>query len=306
MITLYQCIIFVSLTLLAISIAVYVFAASIYRAVSELSAKAEEEALKRRKDLIKEKREKLIETARGTDDEHLSDEVKTEVDKLNMELDTIDQSILKSRDKVKALRARNMIVIPGSFLLLAIIASGIAIVTSGIPQTIMGIISIASIVIGLYFIYRNLSAVEHFSRFIDVGMLMEQALDRHAMKRQPIVDMDVWDFELEIKRGVTKEIEYDAFLKRGAVGKNTKVRFLATEELVFPEEKVKSFGLEKSGRMKKPNYFVQQIGTINPTIHVVKSFKVKAPDTPGEYDMSHLILCDEYAGEKNTFTIKVI
>ena len=60
--------------------------------------------------------------------------------RLNIELNRIDKSILKSRNKVKALTLRNMATIPASLLLMSIVAAGTAIAASGVIQTIMGIV----------------------------------------------------------------------------------------------------------------------------------------------------------------------
>jgi uncharacterized protein YbcI len=305
MITLYQCTIFVSLTLLAIVIAIFVFAVSIYRAVSELSAKEEEGALNRRKEIIKETREPLIKKIRGVKDEHLTKVLGVELDKLNTELNTIDQSILKSRDKVKKLTLRNMVAIPASLLLMSIITAGVAIVTSGIIQTIIGITSLALIAVSLYFIYKNLSVVEFFSKLIDLGILMEQALDRHRMKSTPVVQMELPDFQLEIPRGETKEIMYFVSLKQGTIARNARVRFSGTEELEFPDEKIEQLGIDYDN-MRNPKEFWHGFQDVNPKVHKRGKFVVKAPGKPGKYTMAYWLQCDEYAEDQVTFKIKVI
>lgn len=306
MITLYSLTIFISLAFIAIVIALFVFASSIYRGALELSTKQEEEALNRRKELISRKRKELIEKIGDIDEERFPKELRAELNKLDAELNNIDQSIVKSRNKAKALTVRNIIGVPISLLLISIIASGIAIATSGILPMIMWILSLILIAISLYFIFRNLFIIESFSRIIDLGTLMEQALERHTMKMRPIVDIRFWPWQLEVKHGETQEIKYILFLEQGLTAKNVRVRFAATEKLDFPEEDCELFRFNKLTKdMINPKFFWHKLGAINYNVYREEGFKVKAPNRRGEYTMSHWIQCDEFTSEEQTFLIKV-
>jgi len=303
--TLYQCTIFASLTLLAIVIAIFVFAASIYRAVLELHTAEEKDALNRRKELISRQKKEVVAKIEHFDDSAFVQELRGELDKLNTELDTIDKSVLKFRCRVEALTVRRMVIIPASFLLISIIASGIAIVTSGILPTIMWTVSLASIGSGFYFTYNNLSTVEFFSRFIDLSTLMEHALERHAQKQRPEVDLDLKDYDLVIEHGQTGEIHPFVFLKKGLTAKNVRIRFVSTEELDFPEEKVCALDVSKTN-MREPKLFSKEIGNLNYGVHREVPIKVKAPDATGQYTMSHWIQCDDFTSQEQNFIVRVI
>lgn len=303
--TLHQCTIFVGLALLAIVIAIFVFASSFYRGALELSVKEEEDSLNRRKELINNKRKELGKKLRDIEESALAKELRAELDKFDTELKNIDQSIIKSKNKPKALAVKNMITIPGSFLLASIVASGIAIATPGILPTIMWGLSLALLVVSVYFIYKNLSAVEFFSGIIDLSTLMEQALERHAEKRRPIVDLDIPEHQLIIKHGDTQEIGPFAFLKQGLTAKNIKVRFVATKELNFPKEKLKKLGVHKEN-MRDPRFFFSKVGDLNYNVLRECPIKVKAPDKPGNYPVSYWIMCDEFTSEEKAFIIRVI
>ena len=172
MVTLYGYTIIANIALLAIVIALFIFTASIYRAALELCIKEEEKAYNRRKNLLNKRRQELTGKLKKIDAAAFVEELKAELDMLNAELDTTDQSILKYRNKAKAFTARNIVVTPSLFLLMSIITSGIAIATYGILPTIMWILSLASMATASYFIYRNLSNVEFFSKHIDLSILM--------------------------------------------------------------------------------------------------------------------------------------
>lgn len=308
MTTLYSLTIYASLALLAIAIAIFVFAASIYRGASEFFASEEEDALNRRKELIESRKTELTKRIPDIDGSTFLIQLRAELDRLDAELNNIDQSILKSRNKVKALMVWNMVGIPLSFLLVSIITSGIAIATSGTLPTIMWVLSLALLGAGSYFIYRNLSTVEFFSGVIDLGTLMERALEKHAHKMRSIVGLDIWDFELIIKRGETKEIEYIVSLEQGAIAKNVKVRFLATGELDFPDEEVVTQlpSTIKKESMNNPKQFVHKVDDLNPRSHSLKRFRVKVPDRPGKYTMSYWIQCEGFSAQEETFIIKVV
>lgn len=190
MITLYQCTIFAGLTLLAIVIAIFVFASSILGGASRISYEEEETYLARRKERIEEAMEEFRkQQKKGLDSEHLVTELKAKIAQLDRDLKIINQLILQARKKAKALTAWNIVAIPSLFLLASIIASGIAVVTSGILPTIVWLLSLALIVISLYFIFRNLIIVESFSSVMDLSTVIKQALAIREMKVKPVTDV---------------------------------------------------------------------------------------------------------------------
>ena len=304
MITLYGYTILVDLALLAIMIAIFLFVVTIYKGASELCIKEAQNASNRRKELIEGRKTELTQKIPTINGNSFSNEVRAEIDKLDNEILNIDKSVLNITNKAKLLTAKNLIFIPSSLLIVSIIASGIAIVISGNLQPIIWILSLLLLAASLYFICRCICAMEYFSSSIDLSTLMEQALDRHTDKLKPVVDMEIWDFQLEIAHGESEQIEYCVFLKKGPIGRNTTVRFLATDELDFPAEKTEILDVAKNN-MNNPKWFTHKIGDINPNVNKVNEFKVKAPDAPGEYIMSYWLMCDEYTGEETTFKIKV-
>lgn len=190
MVTLYGYTILADLALLAIVIAIFVFASSILGGASRISAEEQENYLARRRERMEEaKKELLGEQIKGLDSEHFVTELKAKIAELDRDLKKIDRKILQAKNKAKALTVRNMVTIPSLFLLMSIIASGIAIVTSGILPTIMWALSLALIVISLYFIFRNLIIVESFSSVMDLSTVIEQALGRHEIKSKPVTDI---------------------------------------------------------------------------------------------------------------------
>ena len=156
MVILYQSTIFASLTLIAIIIAIFVFASSIHGGASKISAEDEENLFARRREKMEEVKKELVsEQIKDLASEHFVKELKAKIAELDNDLNNIDRSILEARNKGKALTLSNMVTIPSSFLLVSIIASGIAIITSGTLPTVMWILSLALIATSLRFIYRN-------------------------------------------------------------------------------------------------------------------------------------------------------
>lgn len=305
MITLYGYTILADLALLAILVAIFAFAVSIYKGASELCIKEQENASNRRKEIIEKIKTELTVKLQLITNGTSINGVRAELNSLDNEIRNIDKPVLRIIEKAKCLTARNLVFAPGSLLLVSIITSGIAIAVTGALQTIMWVLSLLLLASSLYFIYRCIRAIEFFSNFIDLGTLMEQALEKHAQKMKPVVNMMLWDFTTIVEHGKIEEVKYHVFLEHGPIGRNTHIRFLATDELHFPEEETEPFNYNKE-KMTNPKLFNHKIGDLNPRANKVKKFKVKAPDNPGEYVMSYWILCDEYAGEEITFKIRVV
>jgi len=189
MVTLYGYTILFDLALLAIVIAIFVFASSIHGRAARISAEEEENLLARRGERIEEAMKELRgEEVKGFDGEHFVKELKVKLAELENDLKKIDRSVLEAKNKGKALTVRRMVTIPSSFLLISIIASGIAIITSGILPLIMWILSLILIAISLYFIFRNLVIIEGFSSVMDLSTVIEQVLERRETKLKPVVD----------------------------------------------------------------------------------------------------------------------
>lgn len=222
MITLYGYIILADLALLAVVIAIFIFAVSIYKGASELSIKEKESASNRSKEIITIRKTEVNKKLKTLTNGASLNEVRAELDKLDNEIHNIDKSVLKIINKANCLTARNLVFYPSSLLIASIIASGIAIAVTGTLQTTMWVLSLLLLVSSLYFICRCICAIEFFSNSIDLSTLMEQALERHTMKMRPAVDLDIWDFQLEIRHGETQIIEPALFLKQGLTAKKRK------------------------------------------------------------------------------------
>jgi RNA polymerase sigma factor (sigma-70 family) len=191
MVTLYSLTIYIDLALLAIVIAIFVFASSIHGGASKISAEEEETHLARRRERIEEAKEELLgEQFKSVDSAHFVEELRAKIAKLENDLKNIDRSILEVRKKGKALTVRTMVTIPSLFLVISVITSGIAIITSGILPTILWALSLILAAISLYFIYRNLVIVESFSSLMDLSTALEQALERHETKLKPVTDIE--------------------------------------------------------------------------------------------------------------------
>jgi len=162
---------------------------------------------------------------------------------------------------------------------------------------------------GVYFIYKNLMVVEYFSKLIDLGTLMEQALDRHSDRSKPVIRFEFWHTligeELRISHGEEKGIFYLISLKQGSKGSNVKIRFSCTEELDFPGRSVTKDKLSYHG-MKKPKSFWTEPIDLNPKVYKRLSFVVKAAEIAGEYIMAYWVQCDEYTSEEEFFVLNVI
>lgn len=311
MTTVYQIIVITSLTFMAIMVALFVFASSIYKGAIKIAADEEQEALKNRRKYLEERKREIVEELEKAGGDEFAHKLKESLTDFDAKTKQINQSILKSRDRIKKLNLKNMVVVPGLFLGLSITGAGIAAVLSGGWEVSVWSASAVALITGVVLIYRNLKAIEKFSSVIDVSMLMEQALDAHARKTSPKVALVFYDESitnermLRVGRGEIVEIEHDVSLIQGSIGRKTRVWFTATEELEFIDggaiEKIK----EGYSGMTKPKRLIKQYGDVNPKEFQPGIVKVKAPEKPGSYSMSSFLQCDGFTAEEYFFKIVV-
>lgn len=303
----YELTIIGSFTLMAILVAIFVFAVSIYRAVSELSVKEEEKAVKERKDLIAQLRPVLAQRIATTTSDNLLEELKNEQTKLDSELVQMDTAISILRGKANKLTLRYIVGLPGSILALSIATSVISIVVPERIGTITWIISLVLIVVAILLTYQNLRNIEYFSKRVDLSTLVERAIERYSERMRPIITLITSPSDLIVERGKTSDINYILSVKRGLTAKNIRVIFCTTEELEFPDEEVKDFPVAKDRlQMKNPKTFECREDSLTRGSHGYCTIKLKAPDSVGEYAMSYWVTCDDFVGEEQPFIIRVI
>ncbi len=294
-------------TLLAILVAVFVFAVSIFRAVSELSVDEEEKAIKERIDFIERERPELAERIASVTNDNLQKELRKEQTKLDGELAQMDAEISKLRKKVNTLTLRHMVSIPGAVLVLSIVMSVISIVVPERIGTITWIISLVLIVVAILLTYQNLRNIEYFSKRVDLSTLVERAIERYGERMRPIITIITSPSDLIVERGKTSDINYILSVKRGLTAKKIRVRFCATEELEFPGEDVKDLPVAKDRlQMKNPKTFECREDSLTRGSHAYCTIKLKAPDSVGEYAMSYWVTCDDFVGEEQPFIIRVV
>ena len=307
----YQIIVITSLTFLAIIIALFVFASSIYKGAIKIAVDEEQEALKNRKEYLEKRRKEIIEELERAGKDEFAHKLRESLTDLDVRTKQINQSILKSRDRVKRLNLKSMVAVPGLFFVLSITGAGIAAVLSGGWQVGTWSVSIVALITGVVLLYQNLKAVEKFSSVIDVGVLMEQALDSHARKMSPKVVLEFYDKGIEkekmlkVGRGEIAEIEHDISLKQGTIGRNARVWFTVTGELEFiDEEEIEELRRGYHG-MTNPKRIIKQHGDINPGEFSDGIIKVKAPKKSGNYTMSSFLQCDGFTEGEYFFKIVV-
>lgn len=174
---LYELTVFSSLALMAIVVAIFILATSLQGNAVRTSAEEEETYLARRREKLKELSEQLVDVVTGETSDTAEVSGKT-VGEWSKELSKIDRGISKARRKGKVLTVKNIVMVPSCSLLLSVIGSGTAIVTTGIIPHITWGLSLLLIGFSLYWIYRNLRFIEDFSTSVDSSTMIQQSLER--------------------------------------------------------------------------------------------------------------------------------
>ena len=140
---------------------------------------------------------------------------------------------------------------------------------------------------------------------------MEQALDAHTRKTSTRLTSRFWskslevERRLEIERGEIGKVEGLVWLEQGNVGKKSRIRLNATQELEIIGIKGTETPTNYHG-MDKPKCYYIEYGDINPRIYHTVRFSIKAPDQEGTYVMSYLLQCEGFTSDEVFLQVVVV
>jgi len=195
--TLYGYTIIANLTILAIAVAVFVFGSSIHGGALRLAAEEEERIVSRRKEKAEELKsqiskviskvtEKMIGIVTGgeneSDDNNDTKQLVGKIKELDKEIKKYDKRLSKVRGDKEALTLDKMILLPAGMLITSSLLCGIAIIDLVNKSFILWLIALILTVIACWRIYRNLRALEGFSRELSPWPMLAQELGQRIDK----------------------------------------------------------------------------------------------------------------------------
>jgi|GEM_PF-5398172 len=321
----YQFTAFLSISLIAIVVAVFVVGVSLLGKAIKRSTQEKTQVEKNNKEEVQTQIAELKETLSDCTDKNKIIAFKKDIRSLEDRLRKHENQIKKIEKSPNFLTVNGGILHPGIFLLLSLVCSLIAAGISSNANIYKNFLTTTIPVIiwlfGVFLIYAAMRMIINSLKIIqDVAMTSDEAVLRdnvealtkalriHETSKKPILELYILRPKCPIKVGVDEEftIEFDLTLKQGDMGKNIEVYFFsAPDEFVFPN--MDTWHQDKLSKV--PNYLSTRI-KINEVKKGVRCYSrhlyVKAPQKRSKFKLLYQIICDGYNSGIKEIQIKVI
>lgn len=315
----YQLTSFVSLGMLGIMVAVFVFAVTQVGSATETAAREQEsKILEKRKATLPriERLEEKLAEAKRSGELNVSG-LSSEIGEMNKELEHYDAEIKRIKERVVLITRRGAIVYPGGFLLAALVLS---ITSSGLAgsenlDTLavwMWGISLVPLVFGFYRVYRSLGAIEEVTVGSEEALAKLPAAVKSALReleeeKKPVLVMTFIGEEPPIRMvvGEEKELTIGITLTKGEVARNPQVIFFVPTGFGF---------LGGARTMIQP----KEVGTVGEMLSGFCDFKdcrrgtrlsatlrIKAHSEAGVYEFLYIVGCEGFEGDYEKMEVEV-
>jgi ABC-type multidrug transport system fused ATPase/permease subunit len=313
-----------SVTLLAVMVAIFVLAASLLGRAIQQAREEQQEASKREKELaeaqaaqlskaIDEVQSKLKEAAP-------SEAVSTLEDQLSQYKKERKASKKKSRKaarrygRYRALTAQWGVLPTSALVLVSLVlaAAGDA-VTADVAGYALLSISGSLLIGACYRIYQSLRVVQDVAvtteetQFKREAEALEIALERHEEKKRPRLALDFRDRKppYTFKVGAEEVITFRVRLKRGDIARHASVFFFAPEGFEFPGMPT---WRQADDFTPLPNALTLQVllGDLIAAISYTQSVTMKLPAKVGLYTVKYQPCCEGFGGEYQQFQVNLI
>lgn len=316
----YQLTFFISLGMLGIMVAVFVFAVTQVGSATETAAKEQESKMleKRKATLTRiERLEKKLAKAKRSGDLNVPG-LSSEVVGMEEELGNYDAEIKRIKERVVLITRRGAIVYPGGFLLVALVLS---ITSSGLAGNEnlgtlalwMWAISLVPLVFGVYRVYRSLGVVEEVT--VGAGEALDKlpaavklALRELEEEKKPELELGFVGEEPPIRMvvGEEKDITICITLTKGDVARKSEVAFFAPAGFDFlgrAKKWIQPKGVEIVAEMLGGFY---EFGDCRRGTRLSSIVKIKAPSEAGVYEFIYIVSCDSFQGNYEKMKVEVV
>ena len=239
----YQLTFFLALGLLAIVVAIFVFAVSQVGRATESASKEQQNILLRQKEAKGRQIEKIqqqLEEARKVG--HLDEsKLLKELQGTKEEIAGYDTELRRLRERIMLIRRKGAVVCPGAFFLAALVltitASGLA-EGQNIVALPLWIISIGALGFGGFRVFRTLGAIEEVTITSQEAMeklpeAVKVALREFEEEKKPELELIFRNKQppFHIQAGTQTAIAFGCRLIRGDIARNPRVGFFAASRL---------------------------------------------------------------------------
>jgi len=312
----YQLTFFLALGLLAIVVAIFVFAVSQVGRATEAASKEQQDILLRQKEAKGRQIEKIQKQLEEASKVGHLDESKLlkELQDTKGEIAGYDTELRHLQERIMLIRRKGAVVWPGAFFLVALVltiaASGLA-EGHNLVALPLWVISIGTLVFGIFRVYRTLGAIE------EVTITSQEAIEKlpEAVKvalreleeeKKPELELRFEDAQppFHVKAESETVIKFNVGLSRGDIARNASVAFWAPPSFEFPG----SVATLPTSYGKYASYVSTKIeleDIIRPIIRK-RRVNLKAPPKPQRYPVVYKLYCEGFYSDFKEFEIVVI
>ncbi len=316
----YQLTFFLTLGMLGIVMAVFVFAVTQIGTATKAAAKEQENKMLEKKDTtslrINNIEKKLEEAKKGLDLDVAN--LTSEVEDMNEELRNYDIEIEHIKERVGLITRRGAVVYPGGLFLVALVLS---ITSNGLAgnaslETLalwVWVLSLVPLVFGIYRVYQTLGVVEE----VTVGS--EEALDKlpEAVKvalreleeeKKPELKVDFIGEHPPIRMVVGEETDINVriTLTKGDIARSPVVAFFVPTGFDFlggVEKNMQPEDEEELAGMLGGFYTFRDCQRVPKLAQVIR---IKAPTEVGVYEFLYTVSCEGFEGGRERMQVEVV
>ena len=316
--------IFASLTLLAIIVAIFVLAASLLgRAIHQASEEQRRES-EREKDEAEAQAAKLGKAIAEVQKKLNSADTAEAINSLKKELRQYEKECKASKKKSRKAARRygryrvltvQWGILPSSVLVLVslVLAAAGDAVTDDVAGYALLSLSGLLLVGACYRIYQSLGVVQGVAvtteeaQFEREAQALGAALERHEEKRRPRLALNFRDRKppYTFKVGAEEVITFVVSLKRGDIARHASVLFFAPEGFEFPG---KTTWRQHADFSPLPNALTAEVplGDLIAAISFAQSVTMKLPAKVGVYTVKYRLCCEGFEGEYEQIQVNLI
>jgi ABC-type multidrug transport system fused ATPase/permease subunit len=315
MTVLYEMTIFVAIALTAITVTVFVIAASLLgRAIEESSRKQEaivlEESLE-----FDETIAELQKRLKGAKKASVINDLKKQISDYEEKKKRADEKSKKISQWYGLLTVKGTVLYPGIFFLASIVLAGVARYITTLPQVwvanVVWGLALLALAWGCYRICKCLMVIEGIAitteeaQFKRTTKALEMALDRHEERKRPKLTLKFKRKEppFSFEPDVTEKVDFGIVLTRGDVARSAEVWFFAPENFEFPGSRT----WQQDSEYTIPNAITTSLdlGNAKGGLTYARYINIKTPHETGEYILGYSLKYEGSIGELVKFKIKV-
>jgi len=312
MIPLYEVTILLNLTLIAMTVTVFVFAVSLLGRAIEIATEQNEKARQEQREKIKKEIgeiQKELEKVRQTGE---LEETKR-LTKLQKDKRKFEKKLERVLKRYQLFRIKRGVLYPSSFFLGSLILATVAKALGSIYSPFLWSGALVLLGLGGYRFFQCLKVIEEVAimseemarkKAIEIS---KSALAEYEETKRPELRLYFRDkgppFHLE--KDSTVEIKFVVSLTQGDVARATEAYFFAPEGFDFPNT---TPWKQRKTQEKYPNYLTCKLKWPEPLKKDIRhphGLSLKTPSEAGKFTLTHRLYCERFASEDKEFEVIV-